>query len=165
MTRGHGSRLWLCGGLMIGWCSLSCLAAGPVPAASPPAVDLAIEWVRQHRPPVLPLGSEMAAPTGADAALTALPDHGAAPQAWSLRTDDRRLSMALQRWCVLAGWQLVWEAERDFPVEVGIEVQGSWTSALEQVMKSLQDSDYPLQAVMNPQTRVLRVRRQLETLP
>jgi hypothetical protein len=84
----------------------------------------------------------------------------AQPHVWALNTADRRLSMALQRWSAVAGWQLVWEAERDFPIEASIELAGSLPEALEKVMNSLADSDYPLQAVMNAQTRVLRVRRQ-----
>jgi hypothetical protein len=43
-----------------------------------------------------------------------------------------------------------------------VRLQGALSSVLEQIMSSLQDSDYPLQAVMNPQTRVVRVRRQYE---
>lgn len=146
--------------LLYGLSGLSCLAADPVSAANRAEVDLAIEWVRYNRPPAHP----MAADASADHASNSLPGHVGQSQAWSLRTEDRRLSMALQRWCVLAGWQLVWEAERDFAIEVGIEIQGTLASALEQAMNSLQDSDYPLQAVMNVQTRVLRVRRQREVM-
>lgn len=160
MKRWHAGWLWLCSWLC-SWCSPSSLAAGHVPAAGPPAVDLAIEWVRYSRPPVPQRSGEAPADLSPAPAAGDPQDPG---QTWRLRTEDRRLSMALQRWCVLAGWQLVWEAERDFPIEAGIEVQGTLASALEQVMKSLEDSDYPLQAVMNAQTRVLRMRRQLEIL-
>lgn len=81
---------------------------------------------------------------------------------WVLSPSDRTLSLALQRWSAAAAWQLVWEAERDFPIEVEMQLEGHFSAVLEQVMKSLQDSDHPLQAVMNAQTRVLRIRRQYE---
>ena len=77
---------------------------------------------------------------------------------WQINPSDRRLSIVLQRWSAQANWQLVWEAERDFPVEVRVVLEGSFTDALKEVMKSLSDTDYPLQAVMNAKTRVLRVR-------
>ena len=77
---------------------------------------------------------------------------------WWLNPQDRRLSIVLQRWSAQAGWQLVWEAERDFPLEVQAELTGSFAEVLSELMDSLADTDYPLQAVMNPRTRVVRVR-------
>jgi hypothetical protein len=115
---------------------------------------MAIEWVWPTRPPIQALPtSEVATPV-----TTAL----GPIENWTLSPQDRRLSIALQRWTAQAGWQLLWEAERDFPIEVEVRLQGALSSVLEQIMSSLQDSVYPLQAVMNPQTRVVRVRRQYE---
>lgn len=132
--------------------------AGPAAFASSAVqsepVDMAIEWVTYLRPSI--------ASTATGTEATHLRDALGPVQTWALRTHERRLSQALQRWCSLAGWQLVWDAERDFPIEVDVQLQGHLSSALEWVMKSLKDSDYPLQAVMNANTRVVRVRRQLE---
>ena len=36
---------------------------------------------------------------------------------WSLLIEDKTLYRALGRWAATAGWQLIWDAERDFPVE------------------------------------------------
>lgn len=132
--------------------SAAATAALATPTVQPPPVDMAIEWVSYVRPAISPTSS------GADAMQRL--DLLGPVQTWTLRTEERRLSQALQRWCSLAGWQLVWDAERDFPIEVEVQMHGQLSSALEWVMKSLQESDYPLQAVMNAQTRVLRVRRQ-----
>ena len=129
------------------------------PASPAPRMDLAIEWVNFTRQAIA--SSPALSPGGT--ATEALQEALGPEQSWVLRTDDQRLSQALQRWCGLVGWQLVWEAERDFPVEVNIQLYDRFSSALERVMKSLQDSDYPLQAIMNAQTRVLRVRRQQES--
>jgi hypothetical protein len=162
-------------------------APGRGPGQTP--VDMAIEWLPYARPPITPMAGAPApapalratwclnTPSGHDTASAEPPTlradgcldapapsvSEAAPNIWRLHTTDRRLSMTLQRWSALAGWQLVWEAERDFPIEANIELAGSFASALEAVMKSLADSDYPLQALMNTQTRVLRVRRQHES--
>ena len=137
-----------------GWTGDLSLAASTAGSRrmAPLPVDMAIEWIPYTRPPIQPLGGTS----------NPHPEKLGRVQTWSLNTEDRRLSMALQRWSAQAGWQLVWEAERDFPIEANIQIQGHFTTALEEVMKTLLDSDYPLQAVMNAQTRVLRVRRQHE---
>ncbi len=84
------------------------------------------------------------------------------PQAvsrWSLRIEDRTLYHALSRWAGLVEWQLIWEADRDFPIESNVHVSRTFLGALGLVMDTLRDSDYPLQAVVNAQTRVVRVVR------
>ena len=148
------------------WCSVLACAGlsfaatagdspAPGPAKAPRApVDMAIEWVWPTRPPIQTL------PTGE--VTTPVPAALGPIENWTLGPQDRRLSIALQRWTAQAGWQLLWEADRDFPIELEVRLQGALSSVLEQIMSSLQDSDYPLQAVMNPQTRVVRVRRQYE---
>jgi hypothetical protein len=147
-------RVWLLWLALTAAVSAATTAAFATTIVQPPSVDMAIEWVPYVRPVIAPASS------GTDA--MPLRDSLGPVQTWTLRTDERRLSQALQRWCSLAGWQLVWDAERDFPIEVDVQMQGHFSSALEWVMKSLQDSDHPLQAVMNAQTRVVRVRRLLE---
>jgi hypothetical protein len=164
--------------------------AAPVAALEAPAkkgaapVDMAIEWLPASRPPILPLGASARQQDGpvsaqalraqdlpAPAGKTRGGDDGVVSRAasaspidtWQLTVGDRRLSMALQRWSALAGWQLVWEAERDFPMEANVQIHGTFMVALQEVMNSLADSDYPLQAVVNAQTQVLRVRRQHES--
>lgn len=150
-------------------------AAKPQRVSAP--VDMAIEWLPSSKPPiqirridgsVSQADSALSSPLkGSGGTANGAPSppsnsvHG--PQTWSLSTEDRRLSIALQRWSALAGWQMVWEAERDFPIEVNVQIHGDFSTALEKLMLSLAESDYPLQGVVNAQTRVLRVRRQHES--
>lgn len=142
-----------CAGLSFAATGADSPAAGPS-GAPKPTVDMAIEWVAPTRPSIAAL------PTGPDLApITA--DLGP-EENWTLSPQDRRLSVALQRWTAQAGWQLLWEAERDFPIEIEVRLQGTLSAVLQRIMSSLQDSDYPLQAVMNSHTRVLRVIRQRE---
>ncbi len=68
----------------------------------------------------------------------------------------------MQRWAAAAGWQLVWEAERDFLVDANLNVEGDFLFAVETAMRSLADTDYPLQATANKGTRVLRITRYQE---
>lgn len=116
-------------------------------------VDMSIEWLQVPRPAI----SREKSPALLQPAKPFGPQ-----QVWMLRVADRTLSGALQRWTQSAGWQLVWEAERDFVVEVDLQFEGAFSAVLDTVMQSLADTDYPLQAVANPQVKVLRIRRQHE---
>jgi hypothetical protein len=131
---------------------------------SQPGVELLrmdIEWINSPQSP-LPSRTGVGAPPHSFRGEEASPDlvelSTETKSEWQINPSDRRLSIVLQRWSAQANWQLVWEAERDFPVEVRVVLDGSFSEALKEVMKSLSDSDYPLQAVMNAKTRVLRVR-------
>jgi hypothetical protein len=81
---------------------------------------------------------------------------------WSIETSDATLSNTLSRWCRQEKWQLIWEAERDFPILVNMRLKGSFQSAILTVMTSLTDTDYPLQAVLHSDTRVIRIVRRMQ---
>ena len=51
---------------------------------------------------------------------------------WSLLSQDKTLYHSLSRWAQAANWQLMWEAERDFPINAQISVEGSFTVAIHQ---------------------------------
>ena len=82
---------------------------------------------------------------------------------WEIQQSEKTLSTVLAKWSQKAGWQLVWDAERDFPIESQITLKGSFVMAVQAVMDSLNETDYPLQASMNPSTRVMRITRHMET--
>ena len=65
----------------------------------------------------------------------------------------------LMHWTSVAGWLLVWEADRDFLLDAGLNIEGDFLHAIEVTMRALADTDYPLQASANPLTRVLRISR------
>lgn len=85
-----------------------------------------------------------------------------APDAWQVQLTDQTMSIMLRRWAAQAGWQLVWEADRDYPIDSNFSLQGDFLTVLESVMRSVQRSDYPLQAVANTRTRVLRIVRYMD---
>lgn len=127
------------------------LQSAPVQRTMVEPLRMDIEWVNG---PVRPLPQPRLA--GSAGPLT---EEGSQPEStWWLGLTDRRLSIVLQRWSAQAGWQLVWEAERDFPIEVQAELTGTFVEVLAELMNSLADTDYPLQAVMNPRNRVVRIR-------
>jgi hypothetical protein len=113
-----------------------------------------MEWVRSSRPVLKPLQPlQLAAPQ----APVQPADN--TPQLWSIELADKRLSPALQRWAGVAGWLLVWEADRDFLLDASLSIEGDFLYAIEVTMRALADTDYPLQASANPFTRVLRISR------
>ena len=147
---------WACG--LAGAGAANGLAA---PASALPAtvsalapMDLAVEWVSRHHQPVY------ANPSWAMAKEASAEGD---PQTWQVLLQDKTLSQTLFRWAQAAGWQIQWDAERDHPIEASIEIQATFVGALKMVMESLADSEYPLQAVLNPQTRSMRVVRHNES--
>jgi len=122
--------------------------AKPVPVV--PQAEISVEWARPPRP-TLPN------PSGPMAAARIPAQEPVA--VWSLLTQDKTLYHSLSRWAQLANWQLMWEADRDFPIQAQISIEGNFTSAMQLVMNSLASTDYPLQAVMNDSTRVISIIR------
>ncbi|WP_310646365.1 toxin co-regulated pilus biosynthesis Q family protein [Limnohabitans sp.] len=136
------------------------------PSISATRVALDVEWIRSPRA-VLSLDSGLTTQQRAGAAI-----QGAKPvmleanttrtggrQVWSIEQSEKRLSSALERWAQLAGWQLVWEAERDFVIESNLHLEGEFLRAVGTVMQSLGNTDYPLQAKANSATLTLRISR------
>jgi hypothetical protein len=117
-------------------------------------MDLAVEWVNHQQKQVYanPSWVQVSEPS----------DEGEV-QIWQVLLQDKTLSQTLFRWAQTAGWQISWDAERDHPIEASIQIQATFVQALKMVMQSLADSEYPLQAVLNPQTRSMRVVRHNES--
>ncbi|OWQ45409.1 hypothetical protein CDL60_19315 [Roseateles noduli] len=82
-------------------------------------------------------------------------------QAWRFTRADGTVHQALQRWTREAGWQLVWEVERDFPIDAEVTLRGEFLDVLGQAMAALRDTDFPLQARVQAETRVVRIGRYL----
>ncbi len=141
------------------FCALGVGAAGAASALASPAatmlpMDLAVEWVNHHQKPVYanPSWVQVNEPSAEGEILP-----------WQVQLQDKTLSQTLFRWAQTAGWQIQWDAERDHPIEATIQIQATFVQALKMVMESLADSEYPLQAVLNPQTRSMRVVRHNES--
>lgn len=117
---------------------------------TPADFEISVEWAKAPKP-TLPQ------PAGAPEPVQASADEPLA--IWSLQTQDKTLYHSISRWAQSANWQLMWEAERDFPILAQISIEGGFTAAIQLVMNSLASTDYPLQAVMNNATRVISVIR------
>ena len=143
--------------LLAGVCCLLLASPALALAGAEPSTNRAemrMEWVRSSRPVLKPLQ-----PLQPSAPQAPVQHADGTPQLWSIELADKRLSPALQRWAGVAGWLLVWEADRDFLLDASLSIEGDFLYAIEVTMRALADTDYPLQASANPLTRVLRISR------
>lgn len=133
------------------------LLAASVAWAQVPVTEADLEWRKSPRPAIESHERKhMPATLPDNAGNTVTP-------IWSLETTDGTLSNTLSRWSRQEKWQLIWEADRDFPILATVYLKGSFQSAVLSVMQSLSDSDYPLQAILNPNTRIVRIVRYMQT--
>jgi len=117
-------------------------------------MDLAVEWISH------PTQTMYAQPSWVAASE---PSADGEVRSWQVLLQDKTLSQTLFRWAQTAGWQIQWDAERDHTIEASLQIQATFVQALKMVMESLVGSEYPLQAVLNPQTRSMRVIRHNES--
>ncbi|PIT73031.1 TcpQ domain-containing protein [Limnohabitans sp. B9-3] len=159
------------------WCCFALCAFAAAASAqtqdhsiSATRVALDVEWIRSPRavlsldPGLTTQQQGVAATHAAKPVMLEANTHNnttrvGARQVWSIEQSEKRLSHALERWAQLAGWQLVWEAERDFVIESNLHLEGEFLKAVGTVMQSLGSTDYPLQAKANRTTLTLRISR------
>jgi hypothetical protein len=75
---------------------------------------------------------------------------------------DKKLYRTMRRWAQQANLQLLWQVDRDYPIEAEVVFNSSLHQAVGQVMAGVALTDYPLQAVFNSSARVLRVVRHMD---
>ena len=122
-----------------------------------PITETDVEWRKSPRPAI-----EKSERKHSPMSLPDAQSNGITP-IWTIETTDVTLSNTLSRWSRQEKWQLMWEADRDFPILATVYLKGSFQSAILAIMQSLSDSDYPLQAILNPHTRVVRIVRYMQT--
>jgi hypothetical protein len=70
--------------------------------------------------------------------------------------DDETLSIALKRWSTQEGYQLVWDAAKDFPAIQTVYESSNIENVILKVMKDIENTDYPLHACIY-KNKVLRI--------
>ncbi len=141
-------------------------AAPPPPAAAGPPIDRAPPpgsrgrgGASPGRPPTRarPPAAGAAAPTSAAAADTFPVPPPEVSRSWRLELADRTVKTALGRWAKEAGWQLVWEVPVDFGIDAEATVTGTFDEALHAIVRALDKSDTPIQAILYKGNKVLRI--------
>ena len=145
--------------------------SGPSPAAKVVADTLkpAVIAIAQVSSPVPSASPVKAVPTVAPAKVfpTAVvppvvvakvaPPPKPIPEQWMLSTSDVTLRRALGKWAAKAGWQLVWDASVDVPINVTATFEGDFRSAVKRLFQSLSAADVNLTGMLYAGNKVLRV--------
>ncbi|AKM30741.3 hypothetical protein AB870_12440 [Pandoraea faecigallinarum] len=97
---------------------------------------------------------EVTAPAPAAPAPSPLPQ---AAYELAMQPSDGRVSQAVRRYAERHGWQLAWEIDRDFPIEYPATFRGDFLGVVEQIVRSLQNTDAPIRVKVYEANRVLRV--------
>jgi hypothetical protein len=79
------------------------------------------------------------------------------PEQWAMTASDVTLRRALGKWAAKAGWQLVWEAGVDVPINVTATFEGDFRTAVKRLFQSLSAADVNLTGMLYSGNRVLRV--------
>ena len=143
-------KFWPCVGMLPWLATFSAWSQVPI-------TETDVEWRKSPRPAIEKSErkhSSMSRPDAQSNGITPI---------WTIETTDVTLCNTLSRWGRQDNWQLMWEADRDFPILATVYLKGSFQSAILAIMQSLSDSDYPLQAILNPHTRVVRIVRYMQT--
>ncbi|AVG16903.1 hypothetical protein CFN79_14170 [Chromobacterium vaccinii] len=74
-----------------------------------------------------------------------------------LRPGVGRVSAALRDFAKTNGWVLAWELDRDFPIDYPATFSGSFLDVIEQVARSLQNTDSPVRVKVYEANKVIRV--------
>jgi hypothetical protein len=75
---------------------------------------------------------------------------------------DLSYKQTITRWAKMAGWQVAWEAEKDFPGRLMADISNDFEEAVQESVKAYKNTDYPLKAC-GYDNRVMRVVRYLGT--
>lgn len=68
-------------------------------------------------------------------------------QYWDLVLADNNLETALNKWAAKAGYQtIVWDLQEEIPINSSARFEGTFEEALEAVIQSLRNTDFPLKA-------------------
>ena len=93
--------------------------------------------------------------------LTGFQDKDLREKDWTVQFSDGTVRRMLQRWADDAGYQLLWEVPRDYPIEVEMKLHGKFRDAVRTLARSLALTDAPVQLSINPDIRLIRVVRYL----
>lgn len=90
------------------------------------------------------------------------PVNALTPQTWRSTKGDRTIQSTLERWAKSVGWEVAWEVPRKLPAGFEASFTGTFDVAVEEMMKALRGTDYPIIACLYEANQVLRVVRRGE---
>jgi hypothetical protein len=155
---------WTVAGLAAMSCCIAVHAKGRGAKGPPPLERQVVQLSSDALPtPVRPGVPEAEPASLSPPAMVDTPPHAALR--WEVRPSDITLARTLERWAMVAGHKLKWDASRNFLIGASDVYLGSFEGALQQVLSSsgIRFSDYPLEACIYTNTPPLvRITRQGE---
>lgn len=94
--------------------------------------------------------------------VSAAPQNMAVTQTWRSTKSDKTIQSTLERWAKTVGWEVAWEVPRKLPAGFEASFNGTFDLAVEQMMRALRGTDYPIIACLYEANQVLRVVRRGE---
>lgn len=74
---------------------------------------------------------------------------------WVVNVKDKTLRNTMMRWAKQVNYQLEWQVKADFPITSNWTIQGSFESAISQVLKASRNTDTPIKAKWYSQNNVI----------
>ena len=74
---------------------------------------------------------------------------------WVVNVKDKTLRNTMMRWAKQVNYQLEWQVKADFPITSNWTIQGSFESAIAQVLKASRNTDTPIKAKWYSQNNVI----------
>lgn len=82
-------------------------------------------------------------------------NYSRANKVWTLDSKDKTVRVGMSRWASEAGWQLVWRADYDMPIEASVSIPGSFEFAVNEICRASQYTGKQLIAEMHDKNKVI----------
>lgn len=83
------------------------------------------------------------------------PQQVAANTKWVVDVKDKVLRNTMMRWAKQVNYQLEWQVKADFPITSNWVIQGTFESAIAQVLKASRNTDTPIKSQWYPDNKVI----------
>jgi len=91
------------------------------------------------------------------ALMDPIPDPATLRRIWLIAPEDKTLQSTISGWCVVAGWQLLWDLPVDYPIEILASISGTFEEAIETIASTMEKADVPIKAIFFKGNKVLRI--------
>ena len=79
---------------------------------------------------------------------------------WEMKISDKTVKKTFQRWAKDAGWQLIWNANVDYPISAGMSIEGDFDYAVNEVCRASQYTDNKIIGEFHPKNKVIVITTQ-----
>lgn len=79
---------------------------------------------------------------------------------WEMKTSDKTVKKTFQRWAKDAGWQLIWNANVDYPISAGMSIEGDFDYAVNEVCRASQYTNNKIIGEFHPKNKVIVITTQ-----